>query len=48
MTQESAVFQNDKLLQLVNWMWQCCSLGLVMMELLNEPFNEQHHHIQLN
>lgn len=45
MTQESAVFQNDNLPQLVNWMWQCCSLGLVMMELLNELFNEQHHHI---
>lgn len=44
MTQESAVFQNDNLLQLVNWMWQCCSLGLVMMELLNE----QHHHIEMN
>lgn len=48
LTQESAVFQNDKLLRLVNRMWQCCLLGLVMMELLNELFNEQHHHIQLN
>ena len=48
LTQESAMFQNDKLLQLVNRMWQCCALWLVMIELLNELFNEQHHHIQLN